>query len=135
MKTDITGAALYMRVSRQAIYWAIRNNKLKAKLLDGKWAIIITDIEEYMNRRYNRHYSIQNGELLFDPNKGELSVKQAAGLLEISIQRLYYYLNKGMIPGLRKNKAWVVMDNEVEKFKSYLEVRKLPNRTKSKKKR
>jgi len=128
MRTTITGAALFMRVSRQAIYWAIRNGKLKAELVNGKWNIVIRDIEEYMVKRYNRLFSTFDGSLLFDPKKGERSVKQAAGLLDVSIHRIYYYLTKGIIQGIRKNKTWVIHDSEIERIRPYIEVRKLPHK-------
>src|SRR5258707_15239852 len=83
---SITEAARNNNVTRQAIYVAIKQKKLKASKDATRWTIHVDDLEEYRRNKYSRLKSIFNGELLFDHKKGYYSVMQAAKLLNIAAQ-------------------------------------------------
>src|SRR6476660_5329725 len=78
---SITEAAKLNRVTRQAIYVAIKLNKLKASKETTRWTIHLDDLEAYRKQKYSRSKSTFNGELLFDNNKGYHSVNQVARML------------------------------------------------------
>ena len=78
---SITEAARINNVTRQAIYVAIKQKKLKATKDSTRWTIHLDDLDEYRKNKYSRTKSMFDGELLFDNRKGYYSVNQAAKLL------------------------------------------------------
>jgi excisionase family DNA binding protein len=113
---SITEAAQLNNVTRQAIYVAIKLNKLKAKKDDARWAIHISDLEEYRNNKYSRAKSVFKGELLFDNKKGYYSVNQVADMLDVPPQKIYYATRVGKLKAHRKGAAWVIHMNDVKAY-------------------
>ena len=113
---SITEAAKINKVTRQAIYVAIKQKKLKATK-KTRWEIDVTDLEEYRNNKYSRSKSMFDGELLFDNDKGYFSVNQVARMLGVPSQKIYYATRTGMIKGSRKGAAWVIHAEEVRRYK------------------
>jgi hypothetical protein len=105
---SITEAAKINDVTRQAIYVAIKLNKLKATKDATRWEISLDDLEEYRKNKYSRKKSVYNGELLFDNNKGFYSVNQVAAMLKVPAQKIYYATRIGMLKAHRKGAAWVI---------------------------
>ena len=87
---SITEAAKINKVTRQAIYIAIKLGKLKAKKESTRWTIHVDDLEEYRKQKYSRSKSTFEGELLFDNNRGYFSVNQVARMLKVPAQKIYY---------------------------------------------
>jgi predicted DNA-binding protein YlxM (UPF0122 family) len=115
---SITEAAEINNVTRQAIYVAIKLNKLKATKESTRWTISLNDLEEYRRQKYSRSKSVYNGELLFDNNKGYFSINQTARMLSVPVQKIYYATRKGVLKASRKGVAWVV---DAEDIKAYQE--------------
>lgn len=113
---SITEAAKINKVTRQAIYVAIKQKKLKATK-KTRWEIDLKDLEEYRNNKYSRTKSMFDGALLFDNEKGYFSVNQVARLLDVPAQKIYYATRTGMIKGSRKGAAWVIHAEEVRRYK------------------
>lgn len=113
---SITEAARINNVTRQAIYVAIKQKKLKAMKDATRWTIHLDDLEEYRTNKYSRTKSIYDGELLFDNQKGFYSVNQAAKLLNVPAQKIYYATRVGLLKAHRKGAAWVI---QVEDIKQY----------------
>jgi excisionase family DNA binding protein len=116
---SITEAAKINKVTRQAIYVAIKLNKLKARKETTRWTIHLDDLEAYRKQKYSRTKSTYKGELLFDNNKGYYSVNQVADILKVPNQKIYYATRVGHLKAHRKGAAWVVY---VEDLKQYQEV-------------
>ncbi len=115
---SITEAARINNVTRQAIYVAIKQKKLKAAKDDTRWVIRMGDLVEYRTHKYSRTKSMFNGELLFDQKKGFYSVNQAARLLNVPAQKLYYATRVGLLKASRRGAAWVI---HVDDLKLYQE--------------
>lgn len=115
-KLSITEAARLNKVTRQAIYVAIKLNKLKAKKENTRWTIRLADLDEYRKHKYSRAKSTHNGELIFDNKKGFFSVNQAARMLSVPAQKIYYATRIGALKAHRKGAAWVI---NVEDLKEY----------------
>lgn len=113
---SITEAAKLNKVTRQAIYVAIKLNKLKARKETTRWTIHLDDLEDYRNQKYSRTKSMHNGELIFDKSKGHYSVNQAARMLSVPAQKIYYATRIGALKAHRKGAAWVI---QVEDLKEY----------------
>lgn len=119
---SITEAAKINNVTRQAIYVAIKQNKLRAKKDTTRWTIDLADLEEYRKNKYSRSKSMFDGSLLFDNNKGFFSVNQVAQILGVPAQKIYYALRTGMLESSRKGAAWVIHTDSVEAYRAnYLE--------------
>jgi excisionase family DNA binding protein len=119
---SITEAAKINNVTRQAIYVAIKLQKLKARKENSRWTIDLKDLEEYRRNKYSREKSLFDGELIFDRNKGYYSVKQVADLLRVPAQKIYYATRVGLLPAHRKGAAWVIHIEDIERYKKeYLE--------------
>src|SRR5579864_8740622 len=84
---SITEAAKINNVTRQAIYVAIKQRKLKASKDATRWTIDLEDLENYRKQKYSRTKSMFNGELLFDNQKGFYSINQVAKMLNVPAQK------------------------------------------------
>lgn len=118
----ITEAARRNNVTRQAIYVAIKLNKLKARKETTRWTIHLDDLEDYRKQKYSRTKSVFDGELLFDNHKGYFSVNQVAEMLDVPAQKIYYATRIGLMQAIRKGAAWVIHSDDVKAYKEkYLE--------------
>lgn len=114
---SITEAAKLHRVTRQAIYVAIKLNKLKARKEATRWEIHLDDLADYRKQKYSRDRSMFNGELVFDSSKGHYSVNQVAKMLNVPPQKIYYATRSGKLPAHRKGAAWVIDTNHVQEYR------------------
>jgi hypothetical protein len=113
---SITEAAKLNKVTRQAIYVAIKLNKLKATKETTRWTINLDDLEDYRRQKYSRSKSVFNGELLFDNMKGFYSVNQVSQLLNVPAQKIYYATRIGLLKAQRKGAAWVIETKDVKEY-------------------
>lgn len=120
----ITEAARINGVTRQAIYVAIKQKKLKAQKDATRWLIRLEDLEEYRKNKYSRAKSTFDGELVFDNNKGFYSVNQVAKMLNIPAQKVYYATRIGLMKAIRKGAAWVIHIDDINGYReNYLNKR------------
>ncbi len=121
---SITEAAKINKVTRQAIYVAIKQKKLKARKETTRWVIDLDDLDEYRRNKYSRSKSMFNGELLFDNCKGYFSVNQVAKMLNVPAQKIYYATRVGLLKASRRGAAWVIHMDDVKLYQeNYLEKR------------
>ena len=113
---SITEAARINNVTRQAIYVAIKQKKLKATKDSTRWTIHLDDLEEYRRNKYSRTKSMFNGELLFDTRKGYFSVNQAAKMMNVPAQKIYYATRVGLLKAHRKGAAWVIHIDDIKGY-------------------
>ena len=114
---SITEAARINGVTRQAIYVAIKQNKLKARKDSTRWTIDLDDLENYRTHKYSRSKSTFDGDLLFDNDKGYFSVNQVAKMLGVPAQKIYYATRIGMLKASRKGAAWVIHIDDIKEYK------------------
>ncbi len=113
---SITEAARINNVTRQAIYVAIKQKKLKAIKDSTRWTIHLDDLDEYRKNKYSRTKSMFDGQLLFDNMKGYYSVNQAAKLLGVPAQKIYYATRVGLLKAHRKGAAWVIHTDDIRGY-------------------
>ncbi len=113
---SITEAAKLNKVTRQAIYVAIKLNKLKARKETTRWTIHLDDLEAYRTQKYSRSKSVFDGELLFDNNRGYFSINQVARLLSVPAQKIYYATRIGVLKASRKGAAWVIHTDDLKDY-------------------
>ncbi|MBS0651882.1 MAG: helix-turn-helix domain-containing protein [Verrucomicrobia bacterium] len=118
---SLSEAARINNVTRQAIYVAIKQKKLRAYKNPTRWIIHRDDLEAYRNLKYSRTKSMYNGELLFDNKRGFYSIQQAAKMLNVPYQKIYYATRIGLLKASRKGAAWVVHMEDLKTYQdSYL---------------
>ncbi len=115
---SITEAAKLNNVTRQAIYVAIKLNKLKARKETTRWTIHVDDLEEYRTNKYSRSKSVFGGELLFDNDRGYFSIHQVAKMLAVPAQKIYYATRIGRLSALRKGAAWVIHIDDIKNYQA-----------------
>lgn len=120
----ITEAAKINGVTRQAIYVAIKQNKLKAQKDSTRWTITLRDLEAYRRDKYSRSKSTFDGELIFDNQKGYFSVNQVARILGVPAQKIYYATRVGMLKAIRKGAAWVISEDDINGYRETFLARK-----------
>lgn len=121
---SLSEAAKINNVTRQAIYVAIKQKKLKAYKNPTRWIVDVEDLEKYRAMKYSRTKSMFNGELIFDNERGFYSIQQAAKILNISYQKVYYATRVGLLKATRKGAAWVVHIDELKRYEeNYLNKR------------
>lgn len=113
---SITEAAKINNVTRQAIYVAIKQKKLKASKDATRWTIDLEDLENYRKQKYSRTKSMFDGELLFDNHKGFYSINQVAKMLSVPAQKIYYATRVGLMKAHRKGAAWVIHITDVKQY-------------------
>jgi excisionase family DNA binding protein len=112
----LSEAAKINNVTRQAIYVAIKQKKLRAYKNPTRWIIDIDDLDHYRKLKYSRTKSMHNGELIFDNRKGFYSIQQAAKMLNVPYQKIYYATRIGLLKASRKRSAWVVHIDDLKKY-------------------
>lgn len=121
---SITEAAKINNVTRQAIYVAIKQGKLKAQKNFARWVIDLEDLADYRRQKYSRSKSTFEGELLYDNDKGFYSVNQVAKILNVPAQKVYYATRIGLLKASRKGSAWVIHTDNVKDYQeNYLNKR------------
>ena len=105
---SVSEAARIKKVTRQAVYLAIRMKRLKAYKHGENFRIFLTDLDAYDKQRYSRATSVFKGERIFDDEKGSVSMDKASQMLAIPKQKLYYAARTGKLRAHRKGACWVV---------------------------
>jgi excisionase family DNA binding protein len=123
----LSEAAQINNVTRQAIYVAIKQKKLKAYKNPTRWIIHRDDLATYRNLKYSRTKSMYNGELVFDNGRGFYSIQQAAKLLNVSYQKIYYATRIGLLKSTRKGAAWVVHIDDLKQYQQNYLNRRISN--------
>lgn len=123
---SITEAAKINNVTRQAIYVAIKQKKLRAYKDTTRWTIDLEDLENYRKQKYSRTKSMFDGELLFDNVKGYFSVNQVAKMLNVPAQKIYYATRVGLLKAIRRGAAWVVHTNDIKEYQENYLTKKTP---------
>lgn len=123
MKTcvSVSEAAKIKKVTRQAIYLAIRLKRLKAYMHADRWKIFLTDLKDYDQNLFSRlRHSTYAGKPIYDDEAGYYSVDKASKMLGVPSQKIYYAVRTGILKATRKNAAWVIHVNDLLKYQDHL---------------
>lgn len=115
----ITEASDVMNLTRQAVYVAIKLNKLKAfkEEKSSRWMIRKEDLENHKRQRYCRSRSLYEGKPLYDEEAGEYSVANAAKILRFKTQKLYYLIRIGRIKSKIRGNAYIITKDDIERYR------------------
>ena len=111
---SMAGAAKIANVSRQAIYKAIKTNRLKADLRNGRYYISEKDFIEYRWARKDSLCKEIDGELIYDIAKGRVSPYQASRLLGVNKNRVYYLLRSSKLAYTKIGFLYIIKLNDIK---------------------
>ena len=116
----ISQAAKKQGVTRQAIYFAIKMNRLKAIKSNDTWLIPSNALSEYSKTRYCRSQSKRDGKLIFDKSEGFFSINDAAKYLKKSPNHIYYLVRMGKLKTHRQGSAIVIKDSDLDAYAEFI---------------
>jgi hypothetical protein len=123
----ISQAARKNGVTRQAIFFAIRMNRLNAHRENDTWLITEKDLKEYVDNKYDRSRSRKKGKLIFDKSKGFYSISEAAKFLGKNNNHIYYLVRMGRLKTHRQGNAIVIQDLDLYMHAQFYQKRKNNN--------
>ena len=110
-------AAIKFGVTRQAIYLAIKKNRLKAKRrIPWCYQIKESDLDEYRKSKFCRDMSTFDDKPLYDEKIGEYSLKKAAEYVNMDYHTFYFHLMNGKVKGCRRGAAWIFQKIDLDNF-------------------
>lgn len=116
---SVSEAAKIKKVTRQAIYLAIKLKRLKAYRHGDRWKVFLKDLQEYDEHRFSRVYhSTFRGEKIFNESRGMFSVDHASQRLGVDKQKVYYAIRSGKLRAIRRNAAWVISAADLLEYQS-----------------
>jgi excisionase family DNA binding protein len=116
----VSQAAKKNEVTRQAIFFAIKMKRLNAKKENGTWLIAESDLKDYLENKYCRSKSRNEGELIFDKSKGFYSIAEAADYLGKNTNHIYYLVRMGKLKSHRQGSAIVIKDIELHNYADFI---------------
>ncbi len=117
-------ASKHLQVGKAAIMSAIKKNRLPAIKKEGRWTFNESDLDEYKRTRFDRKFSTFKSMPLYDKEKGEFSITEAAKLLPCPIQHLYYACRVKRIRTFKKKCAWVIKDEDIIEYRKVMVIGK-----------
>jgi hypothetical protein len=114
---SVLEAAQSLGCSFQNIYSMIKRKRIIATIVDKKIFIESSQLQHYLNNRYNRKFSYYQGEFIFDSSQGRYSVKQLAGLLGVKPYKIYADIRAGLIPfQIARKGTYVIHIKDIVQF-------------------
>lgn len=115
-------AATYAKVTRQAIYLAVKKRGLIAHKKGNRWFITQEDLDAYRASKYDRSKNAPH-----KMEQGEFSVLQAAKILSlprseggsgqlVPDHHIYYLIRVGELKAFKKGSSWVIRKEELEEL-------------------
>lgn len=118
MELSINDAAELLKVTRMAIYSAIKKGRLKTCLDgNGHMKIAYKDLETYEASKYDRSESRLNGSKIFDNERGCFSVRQCAAILGIKEQRVHLLARTGRLKVEKRGSQFVIKTEDIKAYR------------------
>lgn len=119
MELTITEASKVKNVSRQAIYLAIKEGRLKVIKRGKLQKVTLASLVEMDKTRYVRAAKVFQGEDLYSDKKGIISPPKASRLTGLSKQAIYNGIYSGKLKAIRKGRAWVILVKDLISFQTF----------------
>lgn len=119
-------AAAYCKITRQAIYAAIRKGRIKAWKKGNKWITTPGELDRYRLSKYTREFlTAPDGDLVFDVAKGLLSCPQVAKIFSDTLgrpyplQKVYHRIYSKKLPAHKIGYTWVIHSHHAAELLHY----------------
>lgn len=107
-KMSLVQAAKYLNIGRQAVYFALWRNKLRADKIGLRWWFKQIYLDEYRLNRHSRSHFFQ---------KDEISVADAAVLLDCPKMHVYYAINSKQLKYSRNGGNLIIQKRDLVDYK------------------
>lgn len=127
---SVREAAKMNNLTVQTVYIAIRRNRLRSLKRQGRLPIKIhvDELDVWRKNMYSREKSTYRGQPLYDNSKGYYSCSQAAAIMGVPTQKVYYAARMGWLRSTRKGPAWVIHSEDIKKYYNDIVLRQAPRR-------
>lgn len=124
---SISDAARVSGITRQAVYVAIKNGKLKAvQGEDRRWLVSSFDLAIYEASKYDRLKSKDpEGNFFYCPAEGRYSIRMVAEKLNIPIQKVYYLVRIGRLKVTRVHNRTVILEEQIRECHDLYRMKKI----------
>ncbi len=113
---DIKDASIITGKTVQALYQAAKRGKLWTKKIGGTYYTDAKSLREYQFDQRFADNLIVNGKRLYCQEQGFCSVKQAALMLRMEINKVYRCLCQGVIKSERVGRYYVIPIDEINRL-------------------
>ena len=100
-------------LTRQGVYKAIKDGRLKACKINNKWFIDESDLIQYRKERYTKVHSKFNGEPLYQPEIGLIGVHHVCEMLGLKRQQVYYLVRCHRLSTIQRGKTLIFFKDNV----------------------
>ena len=123
----ISDAARVSGITRQAVYVAIKNGKLKAvQGEDRRWLVSSFDLAIYQASKYDRLKSKDpEGNFFYCPAEGRYSIRMVAEKLNVPIQKVYYLVRIGRLKVNRVHNRTVILEEQIKECHDLYRMKKI----------
>ena len=123
----ISDAARVSGITRQAVYVAIKNGKLKAvQGEDRRWLVSSFDLAIYEASKYDRLKSKDpEGNFFYCPAEGRYSIRMVAEKLNVPIQKVYYLVRIGRLKVNRVHTRTVILEEQIKECHDLYRMKKI----------
>lgn len=111
----------YLKVSRIAIYQAIRRGTLQHTRIEGLIYTTANWLDYYREHYWQTDRLKKNGRKLYDAKEGTYTVKQVAEILGVPFQKIYHLIKLGVMQRRKYGEYIIINEKEIAKAKIYLE--------------
>lgn len=108
MEMTITEAAKVRNVTRQAIYLAIKEGRLKVIKRGKLQKVKLESLIDLEKTRYVRAAKVFQGEDLYSDKKGVISPPKAAKLMNVGVSVVYNAIYSGKLKATKKGRSWII---------------------------
>lgn len=116
---SIREAAKIRNVTKQAVYLAIREGRLKPFMRGKVMKVSMAAIMELEKKKYERVVKLFQGEEVFSDKNGVISVAKAAKLTGMPRTSLYNAIYSGRLNAERKGHSWVLRVRDLTTIQTY----------------
>ncbi len=123
----ISDAARVSGITRQAVYVAIKNGKLKAvQGEDRRWLVSSFDLAIYQASKYDRLKSKDpEGNFFYCPAEGRYSIRMVAEKLNVPIQKVYYLVRIRRLKVNRVHNRTVILEEQIKECHDLYRMKKI----------
>lgn len=115
-------------ITRQAVIMAIKSGRLRAVQEGRFWKVANKDYREYFDNLYSRTLSSFQGKRVYNKKQGVISVKDAAELLDVPEQKIYYAIRSGKLLGERVGPGYVIQAQFLRAYSKHFLKKNFPRK-------
>ena len=110
---SVKKAGQLYNVSHLSLWAAIRCGRLKKIVIDGRVFLNRGLIDQYLESKYDREYSLRDGKLLYNREAGRYSPKMCEELFNVPKNHLYHAIYSGKLKATKSGHSYVIDHKDI----------------------